>query len=280
MTMLATPTAAPWPRMQTGAKAPSQPEQMMFLSFPSRRLVTAVLALGVFVAPVAGAQSLPPAKDLIDRYASAVGGDKWKSHKSARMKATMEVPTAGLSANIEASTVYPSAFVMKMVIGGMGEIVQGYDGTTAWMKDPMMGARILEGAEAEQVADEADPEAALRQSSRIASSETVEKTTINGTECYKVKHTWKSGRVTHDCFSTFDGLLVASIANQASAMGEAEVTTIHTAYKDFGGIMRASVVTTQMMGQEARTTITSWEWDVVDPKDVEPPADVKALIKK
>jgi hypothetical protein len=240
----------------------------------------AALSISVLAAPVAGAQSLPPARDLIDRYAKAVGGDKWKEHKSARMKATMEVPSAGLSATIEASTIFPSAFLMKMEIGGMGSIVTGYDGTTAWSKDPMMGARILEGAEAEQVAEEADPEAALRMSSKITESETVEKATINGTECFKVRHTWKSGRVTHDCFSAFDGLLVATIAKQASAMGEAEVTTLHSAYKDFGGIKRASVVTAQMMGQEARTTITSWEWDVVDPQDVELPPDVKALIKK
>jgi hypothetical protein len=244
------------------------------------RFAIGALALGAVLAPPAGAQALPPAKDLIDRYARAVGGDKWKDHKSARMKATMEVPSAGLSANIEASTIFPSAFLMKMEIGGMGSIVTGFDGTTAWSKDPMMGPRILEGAEADQVAEEADPAAALRQTTKIASSETVEKTTINDTECYKVKHTWKSGRVTHDCFSTFDGLLVATIAKQASAMGEAEVTTIHSAYKDFGGIMRASVLTNHMMGQEAKTTITSWEWDVVDPKDVELPPDVKALIKK
>lgn len=252
----------------------------MRVSSVRQRLALAIIAMGVAAAPAASAQSLPPAKDLIEAYSKAVGGDKWKSHKSARMKATLEVPTAGMSASVEASTIFPNTFIMKMEIGGMGSIVSGYDGTTAWMKDPMMGARLLSGMEAEQIADEADPEASLRISTKIASSETVEKTTINGQECYKVKHTWKSGRTTHDCFSTKDGLLIASMAMQASAMGEAEVTTLHSEYKDFGGIKRASVVTQQMMGQEAKTTITSWEWDVVDPKDVEPPADIKALIKK
>lgn len=245
-----------------------------------QRLALATIALGLVVAPAASAQSLPPAKDLIEAYAKAVGGDKWKSHKSARMKGTLEVPTAGLSATIESSTIFPNTFMMKMEIGGMGSIISGYDGTNAWMKDPMTGARLLTGAEAEQIADEADPEASLRMSSKITSSETVEKTTIGGHECYKVKHTWKSGRITHDCYATKDGLLVASMAMQAGPMGEAEVTALHTNYKDFGGIKRASVVTAQMMGQEAKTTITSWEWDVVDPKDVEPPADIKALIKK
>jgi hypothetical protein len=144
----------------------------------------------------------------------------------------------------------------------------------------MMGPRLLTGLEAEQVAEEAEPEAALRTSTKIVSSETTEKTTMNGAECYKVKHTWKSGRVTHDCFALKDGLLVASTATQVSAMGEMEVTTLHAEYKDFGGIKRPTIMTQQVMGQEIKTTILSWEWDVVDAKDLEPPADIKALIKK
>jgi hypothetical protein len=103
---------------------------------------------------------------------------------------------------------------------------------------------------------------------------------MGGQECYKVKHTWKSGRTTTDCFSVSDGLLIATTQTQTSQMGEMEVTTLHSEYKDFGGIRRPTVTTAQMMGQEARTTILSWEWDAVDPAELELPADIKALIKK
>jgi len=244
------------------------------------RIPLAALAVLACAAPRAGAQALPDAKEIIARYVKAIGGDSWKSHKSVRMKATLEVPSAGMSANLEAMTVFPTKYMMKMEIPGMGSIVSGYDGSVAWMKDPMSGGRLLEGMEAEQIAEEAEPEAAMRTSAKIVSSETLEKTTMGGTECYKVKHTWKSGRTTTDCFGVSDGLLIATTATQMSQMGQMEVTTLHSEYKDFGGIKRPTVTTAQMMGQEARTTLISWEWDTVDAAELEPPADIKALIKK
>ena len=35
-----------------------------------------------------------------------------------------------------------------------------------------------------------------------------------------------------------------------------------------------------MMGQEITVTLTSWEWDTVDPKELELPAEIKALVVK
>jgi len=245
-----------------------------------RRLGLAAVALSV-ASTVASAQALPDAKDLIQKYSKAVGGDSWKSHTSARMKATMEVPGAGMRADIQAMNIFASKmYLMKTEIPGMGELQAGYDGTTAWSKDPMSGARLLAGAEGESAAEEADPEAALRVSPNIVSSETVEKTSMNNADCYKVRHTWKSGRVTHDCFGVSDGLIVASIVKQTTQMGEMEVTQLLSEYKDFGGVKRATVTTVQMLGQEIKTTVTAWEWDTVTPAEMEPPADIKALLKK
>jgi hypothetical protein len=95
-----------------------------------------------------------------------------------------------------------------------------------------------------------------------------------------VKHTWKSGRTTHDCFGISDGLLVATMSKQASAMGEMDVTQFYSEYKDMAGMKRATVMSGQMMGQELKTTLTSWEWDTVKPADTDPPADIKALLTK
>jgi len=246
-----------------------------------RRLGLAAVSLSALFASTAAAQGLPAAKDLIARYGKATGGDSWKSHKSARMKATMEFPGIGMKADIEAANIFENRnYLMKMTIPGMGEAVSGFDGTTAWMKEPTMGARLLAGAEAEQIIEEADPESSMRTTPNIVSSETVEMTTMNGKECYKVKHTWKSGRTTHDCFGVSDGLLVATTGKQTSAMGEIEVTQFFSEYKDMGGIKRATVMSGQMMGQELKTTLTSWEWDTVKPSDLEPPADIKVLLKK
>lgn len=224
---------------------------------------------------------LPDAKVLIAKYNKAVGGDVWKSHKSARMKATFEVAAQGMRADMEAMNIFATKnYMMKMEIPGMGQMMMGYDGTTGWSRDPVSGARLLAGAEAAQAAEEADPEATLRTSPNIVKSETVEKTNMNNQDCYKVTHTWKSGRVSHDCFAVESGLIVASIQKQASPMGEMEATQLLDDYKDFGGVKRATVSRVQVMGTEIKTTINSFEWDTVKPEDLEPPADIKALLKK
>ena len=246
-----------------------------------RRLSLAVAVLALSVTPRLDAQGLPDAKDLIAKYGKAVGGDAWKSHKSARMKATLEVPAASMKADIEALHMFEDrTFFMRTTIPGMGEVLAGFDGTTAWSKEPMSGARLMTGAEADQAAEEADPAASLRQSANIVKSETLEKTTMNSQECYKVRHTWKSGRTSHDCFCVQDGLIVATEVKQVSPMGELDVTTLLSDYKDFGGIKRATVTTMQVMGSEVRTTVTAWEWDNVKPEEMELPADIKALLKK
>ena len=238
----------------------------------------------LLVAPPVHAQDaaagLPAAADLIARYAKAVGGDVWKQHKSARMKATMEVPTAGMSATMEVVQIFPNAVSSTVTLGGLGEIKQGYDGTTAWSVNPMTGPQVLTGAMADAIKEQADPENSLRTSANIVSSETLEKTTINGQDCYRVKHTWKSGSITTDCFAVSDGLLIATTAKASTPMGEVEGTTYQSEYKDFGGMKRPTKVTSETQGQRSVMTMTSWEWDVVDPKEVVPPPEITALIKK
>ena len=76
-----------------------------------RYLLSLCISAAAIVPLSVGAQDaagLPPAKDLIARYAQAVGGDAWKSHRSARMKATVEVPGAGMSARSKSSPSSPT----------------------------------------------------------------------------------------------------------------------------------------------------------------------------
>lgn len=240
-----------------------------------------LLTLVAGTAPWAQAQDpLPPAKQLIERFMKESGGDVWKRHKSSRMKASMEVPAAGLKAELEVVQVYPNSVMEKTNMPGLGELKTGYNNGVAWSIDPMQGPKVLTGAQADAMRENADPATQFRMSPEITSSETVEKTTINDQACYKVKHTYKSSRVAHDCYSVETGLLVATTTTQATAMGEVEVTHYAGEYKELGGMKRPTVVTSQMMGQQMTLRIISWEWDTVEPSEVDLPAEIKALVEK
>lgn len=239
---------------------------------------TTLLAVLISTPSVAQAQ-LPAAKDLIAKYVAATGADGWKSHKSSRMKATMDMPSQGISASMEVLQVYPNQVYTKVDVPGMGVMTSGFDGKNAWSVNAMTGPRVATGTELDEMRAESDPNAMFtRQSPDIVSSETVEKTTMGGVECYKVKYTWKSGRTSFDCFSVADGLLVATQAKRNTPMGEIEMVSTLSGYKDFGGIKRATTMTQEIMGQQQVITISGWEWDNVDMKEMEVPAEIKALL--
>jgi hypothetical protein len=243
------------------------------------RMLVAVAALPA-VSAVAGAQALPSAKDLIDKWAKETNAEGWKGHKSSRMKAAFDLPAMGMSANMEVVNVFPMLMASKIDIPGMGEMRQGFDGTVAWATNPMQGPSLLTGPSLDAAKEDNDPSNYSRQSPAITASETVEKTTLGGAECYKVKHTWKSGKTSFDCFSVADGMITWSQAKSVTPMGEVETTSTYAAYKDWGGIKRATTTTIDQMGQQIIITMQGFEWDNVDPKELELPAEIKALTEK
>lgn len=249
------------------------------LATVSRRLVASVSLF--VVATAADAQALPDAKDLIQKWATATNASAWKSHKSARTIAAFDLPAMGMSAKMETAQQFaPSMSVSKIDIPSMGEMRQGFNGQVAWMSNPMQGPSLITGPQFDAQREESNPENYSRITPSIVSSETVEKTTLNNKECFKVKHTWKSGRVSHDCFAVADGMIVWTQTKTPTQMGEIEITTTFDGYKDFGGIKRATTTTMDQGGTQIIITLQNWEWDTVDPKEFELPPEIKALVDK
>lgn len=240
-----------------------------------------MVALASFAPMVAQAQALPAAKELIQKWATAVNASAWKGHKSSRTTAAFDLPAMGMSAKMETVQMYqPSMSVSKIDLPGMGEMRQGFDGNTSWSTNPMQGAQVMPKDMSDAAKEDADPDNYSRMSPAIVSSETVEKTKLNDQDCFKVKHTWKSGRVSFDCFALADGMIVWSQTKTKSPMGELDVVTTFGAYKDFGGIKRATTTTVDQGGQQFIITLQTWEWDTVDAKEFELPPEVKALVEK
>jgi len=240
----------------------------------------AASALLSLAASAVQAQALPPASDLIAKWAKETNAEGWKAHKSARMKAAFDLPAMGISATMETVTIYPTQSATKIDIPGMGEMRQGFNGDIGWSTNPMAGPSLISGAQLEGAKEDANPSNYSRISPAIVASETIEKATINGQECYKVKHTWKSGKTSLDCFAVADGMVIWSQAKQVTPQGEVEVTTNYSGYKDWAGVKRATTMTMDQLGQQFVITVQGWEWDTVDPKELELPAEIKTLVEK
>ena len=248
----------------------------------ARRVALAAAAIS-FLPSLALAQTtpLPAAKELVAKHVVAIGGrDAILRHPFFRAKGTFGMPAAGMTGQMEVAGAQPNLVFMKITIPGMGDMLQGFDGTNAWSLDPMQGPRLIEGEELAQMADEAEFASVLRESPSIASMETTEIVTLGGQQCYKVKIVRKSGRETFDCYAVDSGLLIGGFAKQTTPMGEIEAVTEYSDYKEYNGIKQPTKVTLTMMGQQQVMEFTSYEYGPMDATVFAVPAPVATLISQ
>ncbi|MFI5312491.1 MAG: hypothetical protein ACHQQ3_14735 [Gemmatimonadales bacterium] len=238
----------------------------------------ATFALAAAPAP-ARAQVLPSAKSLMDKHDAAVGGrTALDKHTSIHQAGTLSMAAAGLDATIDIYRLKPTMFLQKLVIGTVGEVLQGFDGKTAWaMQGPQ--AMVLDSAQAQQFRYNSDFFGNLHDPSRYKSAETVEQVEFDGRQCYKVKLVRLSGAEGFEFFDVATGLGAGMIASNETPMGKVEQTSVFGDYKDFGGVKFPTKILQKGAMGEITITLKTTEFDAVDPSTFALPDAVKALVK-
>ncbi|HYW32632.1 MAG TPA: hypothetical protein VE869_14130 [Gemmatimonas sp.] len=246
----------------------------------AKMTAVAVVAFATSVS-TAAAQALPAASDIVAKHVAAIGGkDALSKITSMTQKGTMEVPTAGLTATMEASSAQ-NRLLIKQTIPGIGEILQGYDGTVAWSTNPMQGPRLLKDKEFEQMKEQADFEGSMVfAADRYSKMETVGQVDFNGEKAYKVRFVRKpSGNESIGYFSVASGLQIGSETTQVAEGGKLELTTEIGDYKQFGPVKMSTKQSTTMGPNKIIMTVQDVIVNSVSATAFAPPADVKALIK-
>lgn len=223
---------------------------------------------------------LPGARSIINRHLEAIGGRAAiLSHSSTRATGTFTMPSAGLTGTIEVMAAKPNKNVVKVKIGGVGEIVEAFDGTRGWSISPMSGPMLLEGKPLEDRQFDADYYADLHDDSRFLSMTTIEQTEFDGRQCYKVKLVRKNGSEDMEFFDVKTGLKAGRTATRETPMGAMTATHVETDYKKFGNLLVPTTIKNTIMGMQQVITIQTVEYDNVSASTFEPPAEIKALIK-
>lgn len=244
----------------------------------SRRALRA-LSFVALLAGAAGAQSRSP-EEILSRYSKTVDPDgKIATIEGLRTVSTMEIPQAGMNATISGVQRRPNQIVMIITVPGLGEMKQGFDGTTAWASDPMSGPRLMTDAEAKQIQDGADFRFMGRSPDHFAKIEAAGEAQVDGEAADCVKLTWKSERVTTECFSRASGLMIEMRTKAVTPQGEVETVSRMYDYKAVGGVLMPHRIENQMMGMTQKILITEVEAGPVDAKLFELPPEIKALKK-
>lgn len=265
----------------------------MFLRFAAFAVLFAVpsYAQAPAKATPAEAAALPDGRALVDRHIKEVGGrEAILSHKSMHVKGTLAIPSSGITGPIEIfGAANPDRVTVKTTVPGIGEIMEGYDGSHGWILSPMTGPMLKVGKELQQTKFDADFYSELRDPKKYISVKTVEKTACpeatpaakpaEGRQCYKVALSRVDGVEDIDFYDAGTGLRAGGINTRESSMGTITLTSAIGGYKKFGNILVATTQSQKVMGVEQTITLSSIEYDKVDPAVFAPPAEIKALIK-
>ena len=232
-------------------------------------------------APAAAATALPDGREVVNRHVKAIGGrEAVLAHKSMYLKGTLAVPASGITGPIEIyRAANPDRVMVKATVQGIGDILEGFDGSHAWEVSPMTGPMLKVGKELQQKKLDADFYGDVRDPKKYTSVKTLEQTTFEGRPCYKVALTRVDGVEDIDYYDVATALHAGSINTRESPMGTLTLTSVVGGYKKFGDMLLATTQSQKVMGVEQTITITSVEFDKVDPAVFNPPDAIKALIK-
>jgi hypothetical protein len=231
--------------------------------------------------PAPAAAELPDGREIINRHLKAIGGrDAVLGHKSLHVKGTLSIPSSGITGPIEISAAAnPNRVIVKTLVPGIGEIMEGFDGSHGWMLSPMTGPMLKVNKELTQARLDADFYSELRDPKTYPTVKTVEKTTFDGRQCYKVQLQRVDGIEDFDFYDAATGLRAGSINTRETPMGQMTVTTVSGGYKKFGNMLVPTTQSQKIMQIEQTITVSSIEFDKVDPAVFTPPDAIKALIK-
>ena len=220
-----------------------------------RRLLVG-LGLAALIALPAAAQT---ADDVIARNNDAKGGlAKQKAVQSARLTGRATVGP-GIEAPIVIEMRRPKSLRIDIAVQGM-TITQAYDGAVGWMLNPLSGRTEPETVppEALRVMEEqADMDGPLVDyKSKGHTVELLGKEKVEGTDCYKLKVTLKSGDV-RTIFIDTESNLEVKVEGRTMIRGTEQVSdTLLGDWKDVGGILMAHSIDNGQPGAPMRQKIT------------------------
>jgi outer membrane lipoprotein-sorting protein len=211
--------------------------------------VSAVSAQSAQPAPASSAPA-PGLDAIVAKNIQAKGGEaKLKAIQS--MKMSGRVTIQGMDLSMLITTKRPNMMRQEMQFQDK-KIVQGFDGTTAWMINPLMGsetAQEMTGPQADLAKDQADFDGPLLDwKGKGHTLEFVGTEDVGGAKAHKLKLTKKNGQVQYlylDAESGIDLKTTVQVPQGASTM---TVETEMSDYRPVEGIMMPHALKTSING--------------------------------
>jgi hypothetical protein len=233
---------------------------------------------------------LPTAKEVVERYDQAIGGrDAIVHHTSSTMRGAMQLHDGDKLVQLP-FVYYAGAPYLRLervtLPNGAGDVLNGFDGETAWSFDPrpgpQTGAKTYTGDDRESQKRDADFYYPLDELSWFKSMETVGVEDFEGRPCYRLHGINNWGKQNDHLYDKETGLLTAY--DFESGLGPTH--EIFSDYKKIDGVlfpMKQTVKVKSKTGEWEVVQVLQYEsvtFNDVDPASLAPPQAVRDMVAK
>ncbi|HEX6278790.1 MAG TPA: hypothetical protein VFZ49_02125 [Pyrinomonadaceae bacterium] len=222
---------------------------------------------------VSKSEKLPSAREIVDKYVKAIGGKEALTKPRSRYETgTVELSPMGIQGKVELFVRSDNRSLTRVNIAGLGEVLDGFDGKTAWIVHPVFGTRVKAGKELKQAERN-------RLLDRAANFEDVfDSVSVRGTEKVGDRGTYVVVGSTVDLpdeifyFDTESGLMLRRDSIIISPEGQQATSTFYEDFREVAGIKSAFKMRAKTPAFEIITILTEIKYDVAieDSKFVQP----------
>ena len=211
----------------------------------------------------AATPNLPAASEVIEKYIKAIGGrDSLKKQKTRYQKADLELSPMNLKGTVETFSRSDDRMLVKTSLSGIGDILVGFDGTSAWTMNPIQGNRIMQGKELQQTKRMA---VFTRE---VAFDKLYSATRVRGIEPVGERQAYVIVASTDGLpddilyFDTVTGLMLRSDSISLAPEGEQAISSFYDDYRDVEGSKIPFKVRAKTPAFEINTTVTEVKYNV------------------
>jgi len=238
-------------------------------------LITAILSV-LLGAPVVRAQE--SADTVLQQYIEAVGGKAaLEKIKNRVIKGSFSIPDMGMYAQIEMYIAPPDKAATFIDLGSFGSASNGVNGDVVWEINPMIGARILSGADRLAGLRQAQLDPMLNWQKSFTKAELAGSDTVQGKPCTKISLTPSEGDPVFCCFDNESHLLTRMVGSRDGQSMQSDFSD----YRAIDGVMVSfkSAMYTPQFSFEVKIDSVQHNLDIPAEK-FQLPAEISSMVGK
>jgi len=231
--------------------------------------------------PAPAAEETITGEAVLSKYIAAIGGqENLDKIQNRYMKASLEIPAAGITLAIESYNTKTGKTYTVASAEALGKMESGSDGTTFWENSLTTGPRIIEGPELAEAKRDATLDLYSSWQKYFDKVEFAGIDTVGGKN-YRLVLTPKEGNPQTLFFDAQTGLITKMETIFQHQMGNVPIVTKLEDYRDVEGITLPFRTVMEAMGQARTVVVEAYKHNIDMPDSLfAVPAEVQALIKK